>query len=316
MTSCIDIIIVNWNAGNQLEKVITSISSYHDGLVNSVIIVDNDSFDNSLDIIKSKLLTYPFSVKIARNEKNVGFGAACNQGAILSNSDFLLFLNPDAEIYKNSLKEPVKFLTHAENADVGIVGIQLLDQNGSISMSCSRFPSLATFAAHAMGLNRVPFFSAMSLHMSDWKHDATRQVDHVIGAFYFIRRPLFLSLGGFDERFFVYLEDLDLSLRASKIGFKSFFLADTRAFHSGGGTSQQVQAHRLFYSLRSRILYGFKHFSKWKAWTLMFVTLAIEPVTRTVFSATSGFDGISHTWRGFGMLYRDLPQILRRVRHS
>ena len=316
MTPCIDIVIVNWNAGSQLEIVVNSISSYHGGFVDSVIIVDNDSADNSLDIIKSKLLTYPFNVRIARNDKNIGFGAACNQGAILSNSEFLLFLNPDAQLYKNSLEEPVKFLTHAENADVGIVGIQLLDQNGIISMSCSRFPSLTTFAAQAIGLNRIPLFSAMSLHMSDWKHDTTRQVDHVIGAFYFIRRPLFQSLGGFDERFFVYLEDLDLSLRASKIGFKSFFLADTRAFHSGGGTSQQVQAHRLFYSLRSRILYGFKHFSKWKAWALMFVTLAIEPVTRTVFAAISGCEGISNTWRGYCMLYRDLPQILKRVRHS
>ena len=88
------------------------------------------------------------------------------------------------------------------------------------------------------------------------------------------------------------------------------------AFHAGGGTSHKVKAQRLFYSLRSRLLYGFKHFSIWQARVLVLVTLAIEPVTRTIFSAASGSESVFNIWRGYGMLYRDLPKILRRVRHS
>lgn len=314
MNRPIDIIIVNWNAGDQLQQVISSICAHHDNLVASVVIVDNASTDSSLNGLESQASKLPFDLQIVRNSGNMGFGVACNQGAALYKSKFLLFLNPDTRLFSGSLSKPLEFMRRPGNERIGILGIPLIDEKGEISRSCARFPSLGTFAAQAIGLNRLPRFSSLSMHMTDWPHDASRQVDHVIGAYYLIRRSLFHNLGGFDERFFVYLEDLDLSLRASKLGYSSFFLAEAQAFHSGGGTSRQVKAHRLFYSLRSRLLYGFKHFPKWQAWTLAFVTLAVEPLTRTVFSVAAGGDSVVNTWRGYGMLYRDLPRILERTR--
>jgi GT2 family glycosyltransferase len=120
-----------------------------------------------------------------------------------------------------------------------------------------------------------------------------------------------VALDGFDERFFVYLEDLDLSLRAHQEGYQSVYLADAQAFHAGGGTSRQVKAHRLFYSLRSRLMYGFKHFHPWQAWSLVLITLSIEAFTRTGFSLMSdGIAGVRNTWSAYGMLWRELGSIL------
>jgi GT2 family glycosyltransferase len=130
-------------------------------------------------------------------------------------------------------------MKQSENADVGICGIQLQDDSGHIARSCARFPSLRIFAMQALGLNTLPWFRSWGMHMLEWDHGKTREVDHVIGAFYLMRRALFESLGGFDERFFVYLEDLDFSLRARKAGWSSVYLATTQAFHAGGGVSNQ-----------------------------------------------------------------------------
>jgi GT2 family glycosyltransferase len=106
------------------------------------------------------------------------------------------------------------------------------------------------------------------------------QVDQVIGAFFLVRRAVFELNHGFDERFFVYFEEVDFSLRARRKGYSSYYLADTFLYHKGGGSSENVRAKRLFYSLRSRIHYGFKNFSFPEAVVLLVLTLTLELVAR------------------------------------
>jgi GT2 family glycosyltransferase len=172
-----------------------------------------------------------------------------------------------------------------------------------------------SFAAQALGLNKLPTLRPWGHRMEDWDHLSTRQVDHVIGAFYLIRRSAFELLKGFDERFFVYFEDLDLSLRAHLAGLQSIYLASAQAFHAGGGTSRQIKALRLFYSLRSRLQYAFKHFSPLQCWLLVGLTLFPEPVSRSFFFLLrGGFAEVGNTLRGYVMLYRALPAILRERR--
>ena len=192
--------------------------------------------------------------------------------------------------------------------------MQLVEEDGHIARSCTRFPSLKTFAVNAFGLNKLPFstFKSMHMHMGDWDHLSTREVDQVIGAFYFMRRDLFEQLRGFDERFFVYFEDLDLAYRTKQAGYKSMYLADTQAFHAGGGTSNQVKATRLFYSLRSRLIYSFTHMSKPEAIGITLVTLIVEPLSRTVLSLAKGsMADVKNTWAGYGMLWKALPAVLK-----
>ena len=306
----LDIIIVNWNSGSRLAEATTSIAQHHNSLVSSVIVVDNASTDDSLARLES-LTDLPFPLHIVRNRANRGFGAACNQGAALTGSEYLLFLNPDTRLFQQSLSVPLAFMRRLENEDVGIVGIQLVDEQNHIARSCARFPSAGIFLSQALGLNRLPGLQHLSQAMVEWKHNNTCKVDQVMGSFFLMRRSLFESLGGFDERFFVYFEEVDFSLRARQAGWRTVYLADAQAFHAGGGTSHQVKAHRLFYSLRSRLLYGFKNFTLLEAWTLLGVTLLLEPVSRSVISLMhGGMEDVSNTWKAYAMLYKDMKNIL------
>lgn len=299
----ISIIIVNWNADHQLHDCINSIKQYHKSLVEQVVIVDNASTDNSLSLVES-LTNLPFDLKIIRNNQNRGFAAACNQGAAIATAKYLLFLNPDTLLFENSLENPYRHIENPSNQNIGIIGIQLIDESGNISRSCARFPTLAMFTIQIFGMDRLGFLSKYNIHMKDWEHNTTQPVDHVIGAFYFIKKTLFKKTKGFDERFFVYLEDLDLSLKVKKTGAEIIYLTDAQAFHAGGGTSRNVKATRLFYSLRSRVLYGFKNFRKPQALLLLILTIFFEPISRILYSVARGkFSELMPVIIGYKMLY-------------
>ncbi|MDO4641788.1 MAG: glycosyltransferase family 2 protein [Neisseria sp.] len=310
----IDIVFVNWNAGSLLRDAVVSIIKYHSDLVATVAVVDNHSSDNSIQLVEELGNDFPFELKIIKNTTNNGFGAACNQGASVCSSKYILFLNPDAQLFENSLRVPYEYMENPEHKDVGICGIQLLEEDNHVARSCTRFPSFTTFTVNALGLNKLPFksFKSMHMHMGEWDHLSTREVDQVIGAFFFMRRAIFDQLKGFDERFFVYFEDLDLAYRTKQAGYKSMYLADAQAFHAGGGTSNQVKATRLFYSLRSRLIYSFTHMSFLKAAGITFVTLFLEPFSRSALGLLKGSTAdVKNTWIGYGMLWKALPAVLR-----
>jgi GT2 family glycosyltransferase len=295
------IIVVNWNAGSQLHNCIDSIIRYAESLVDQIIVVDNGSTDCSENSIEG----LP-NITLIRNGENLGFGKGCNIGAAHANSEFLLFLNPDARLFPDSLAKILDFIQTSRNAKVGICGVQLLDENGCTYRSCSRFPSVSGFIAHATGLERI--VPTIGHAMNEWDHATTRQVDQVIGAFFMVRHCVFKALHGFDERFFVYFEEVDFSYRAKQLGWSSVYLADIQAFHAGGGTSRQVKAKRLFYSLRSRILYAFKHFNPLGASVTLVVTLLVEPFSRSVQDVIRcSWVSLNETWTAYGMLFRWLP---------
>lgn len=301
----LDIVIVNWNTGPLLADAVHSIVRHHEGLVASVTVVDNASADDSLCFLDALDAT-PFALQVLRNPDNRGFAAACNQGAARCDAEFLLFLNPDTRLFAGSLGRPLAFLRAQRNHKTGVCGVQLIDEAGQVSRSCARFPSALSWIALALGLTKLPGWHGRGPHMHDWDHAHSRDVDHVIGAFYLVRRRLFETLGGFDERFFVYLEDLDLSLRIRQAGWLSHYMAEAQAFHAGGGASRQVKAQRLFYSLRSRLQYAAKHCSRGGALAVAAATLLLEPMCRLLFAAAGArLDEARHTLRAYRLLYAD-----------
>ncbi|MGD9486547.1 MAG: glycosyltransferase family 2 protein [Calditrichaceae bacterium] len=309
----LDIIIVNWNSGRQLKSCLESVAkTKKDGFqLNHVFIVDNASRDDSLEgILESKL---PITIK--QNKENFGFATACNQGARESNADLLLFLNPDTILFENSLDKTIAFMQDSINSKVGICGIQLVNDKGEITRTCARFPKLSIFITKILGLNLIFPINFKSHFMTDWDHTQTRDVDQVMGAFFMIRRPLFEDLKGFDERFFVYFEEVDLSVRAKNMGWRSIYYSEVQAYHYGGGTSEQIKARRLFYSLRSRILYGYKHFNFISASILLIVTLFIEPFTRIMFSIVQrSYSQVQETIGGYFLVWKDIKNIILKIR--
>ena len=201
----LSIIIVNWNAGSQLSDAVDSIAQYHHGLVSTIIIVDNASIDDSLAQIE-KMNNLPFQLQVIRNSNNLGFGAACNQGAAQVKSEFILFLNPDTRLFEDSLANPIDFMQHPRNSGIGICGIRLVDENGNFSTSAARFPTLKVIVANVFGLSRFypKIFPAHLMTSNDLLESSS--VDQVIGAFFLIRKYVFDRCGGFDERYFVYFE--------------------------------------------------------------------------------------------------------------
>lgn len=306
----LDIIIVNWNTGEQLASTLDSIAASERAafMLAQVVVVDNASQDNSLDVVTGGTLP----ITLIRNETNRGFGFACNQGARASTADYLLFLNPDTRLQPATLQQALAYFSTVPDPP-GILGIQLIDPSGHVARSCARNPVPRHFIARSLGLSRKWPHRFPDYIMSDWPHNDTRHVDHVIGAFFLVRRPVFEALQGFDERFFMYLEDLDLCLRARQAGWSITYLADVQAYHKGGGVSEQVKAKRLFYSLQSRLLFCYKHFSWFAATLIALTTLFIEPCIRlgTALARRSP-DHIRETLCGYRMLWRALPRLAAR----
>jgi len=303
----IDIVIVNWNTGFLLRECVNSVLKYGEGQIDRLIVVDNGSTDGSIDLVGELS-----GVDVIRVGINLGFAAACNLGAKQAYSPYILFLNPDTLIESTSLSVPLAFMEKPENDGIGICGIQLINEQGSVSRTCAKFPTVGSLLASSLGLDKFPGLRGSGVLMDDWDHETSKVVDQVIGAFFFIRRSIFETVGGFDERFFVYFEEVDLSLKVKKSGLDSCYLVDTKAFHVGGGSSSKVKAHRLFYSLRSRILYGFKNFPILHACFLAGITTIVEPFTRIIWCALSGdMLGVKNTWEAYRMLLKYILKTLR-----
>jgi N-acetylglucosaminyl-diphospho-decaprenol L-rhamnosyltransferase len=301
----LDIVIVNWNTGKALAHCLESIrGACHEGFqLLRVCVVDNASTDNSLDDIED--FTLPCVVH--RNPSNRGFAAACNDGARGSSADYLLFLNPDTRLTPTSLFAPISFMEEPENQRVGICGLPLLDDSGQPGTCCAAFPSVLLLCAESCGLNRL--FPRRFRSYPDGPRGVERHisVDQVIGAFFFVRATAFQTLGGFDDRFFMYYEEVDFSLRALTRGYTSCVLFDTFAYHSGGVSSNHVKDLRLFYSLRSKLQYAHKHFSAGGQLLVGMFTLLLEPGVRGLHGVCTTSDGsITTTIRGYSLLLRAL----------
>jgi len=215
-------------------------------------------------------------------------------------------------IYKDTFLNLFDYIQENDTEDIAVYGIQLFDKIGNIQRSCARLPSPWNMIVRSTGLNKLNKNIFKTYAMDDWSHKQTKTIDHVMGAFYLIKRNIFNNISGFDERYFVYIEDLDLSKRIMDNGYKSIYVTESQAYHKGGGTSENVKAKRLFYSTRSRIIYGFKYFKLIQASCLLILTFTVEPFTRIIFLLLKRqYSEISETFKGFRMLYKDIFNIIK-----
>jgi N-acetylglucosaminyl-diphospho-decaprenol L-rhamnosyltransferase len=274
----VDIIIVNWNSGDYLRKCLASVFTDANNIyINKVIIVDNNSTDNSLtSLVQNDKIIF------INNNENLGFSKACNQGFKICTAQYTLLLNPDARLLDDTLQSCCLFMQARK--DICILGCQLLDDKNSITASCARFPTAKSFFYKSIGLTNIlpGVFPSPDL-MLDSAHTESGYVDQIIGAFMFIRQEVFEKIGYFDERFFVYFEELDFSKRLAEAGGKSYFNVDIKAIHNGQGSTESVKAFAYFLNFKSRLAYAKKHFSQ-SGYALVFIsTFLFEPVSRILF---------------------------------
>jgi GT2 family glycosyltransferase len=300
-----DIVIVNWNTGPLLARCLGSLKGAQSGVfrLGTVVVVDNASTDGSADAG----MPAPPALRLLRNPRNEGFARACNQGAAAASGSHILFLNPDTSVPGDCLDRLFAWLAARPDFARAIVGIQLVDAEGRISVTCSRFPTLRGVLAKTLGLERPLARFGWSQPMLEFDHCESRAVDQVMGAFLLIPRALFNELGGFSEKYFLYYEEVDLCRRAHLLGAPVVFCAETSATHIGGGSSASVPVRRLFLNLRSRLIYYRANFG-WPAFSAAaFLTLAVEPLTRLLRLALGWrLAGMGDVLRAYGRLYRNL----------
>ncbi len=274
--SFLNVIIVNWNAGETLHTCLQSVfnstldkSRYH------VFVVDNNSIDNSIDLI-SGLST---NLTIIVNKVNIGFGGACNMVLEDYPSEFVLLLNPDVIINRDTLSDCLAFIE--QNPDIDVLGVKNFNLEGKVVASCARFPSTGRYLNDMLGFSKIaPKLFIPGTAMSDWNHLESREVDHVIGAYMMIRYSVVKNIDFFDKDFFLYMEDVDLSYRIKKTGGKIFYNSNISIIHEGGGTTKSIKATRLYYSLQSRLIFCFKHFNFFSTSLIILVSTTIEPLIR------------------------------------
>jgi GT2 family glycosyltransferase len=180
-----------------------------------------------------------------------------------------------------------------------------------VQRNVARFPTPTSLFHQMLGLDHLWPHRFPPHFLKEWNHQENRVVDQVEGAFFIVRRQVFEELEGFDERFFMYFEDLDFAFRAKKAGWQSYYLAETKALHYGGGASYQVKDKRLFYMLNSRVLYIAKHFGRLAALGILFASVVVEFLSRLGWNIRHfSWYNLRDTFSAYGMLLRRTPQLI------
>lgn len=281
----LSIIIVSWNVRELLRACLHSIDSRRYKLAVEVIVVDGASSDGSPALVRE---VFPWVKLIACNE-NVGFPRGNNIGLAEANGRYLLLLNPDTEIKQNALPVLVDYL--AQHQDVGLVGPQLLNSDGSIQSSRRRFPTLVTALFESTWLESVaPQRVLRHYYAQDLPDNQISDVDWVTGACMLTRREIFDTIGGLDEAYFMYSEELDWCRRIKDAGWRVVYYPAAQVLHHVGKSSEQAVTARHIHFQRAKLRY-FRKFHGRAAGTVLRTTLLLNYLGQILIEAMKGAVG-------------------------
>jgi GT2 family glycosyltransferase len=253
----VSFIIVSWNVCDLLRRCQSSVLREAEACQQSTetIVVDNASSDGSAEMLR---LEFP-QVHVIANSENVGFTRANNQALAIAQGRYLFLLNPDTELRPGALRGLIDFMEGHPRA--GMVGPRLFYGDGTPQSSRRRFPTLATAFFESTKLqqwfprNRI----LTRYYMLDTRDDETQPVDWINGSAMFVRRDVYDQIGGFDEQFFMYSEELDWCYRIHESGWQIFYLPSVEITHYEGKSSEQVVARRDIYFHSSKIRFFRKY---------------------------------------------------------
>jgi GT2 family glycosyltransferase len=265
----LSIVIVSWNVRELLRDCLRSVVAGRGDLGLEVIVVDSGSQDGSPEMVAAE---FPWVQLIARTD-NVGFPKGNNIGLAEAHGRTLLLLNPDTEIIGEALTTLVDFLD--DNGDAGVVGPQLLNGDGSVQSSRRRFPTLATGLLESTWLEAVaPRAILDHYYAADLPDDQAADVDWLMGACLLIRREIWETIGGLDEDYFMYSEELDYCHRIKEAGWRVVYLPAAQVTHHAGKSSEQAVAARHVAFQRAKLRYFRKFHGRLPAQFLRFVLLS------------------------------------------
>jgi len=269
----ISVITVTWNNSKTIEKQIKSVKKGAGDIEFEEIIIDNGSKDDTVEIIKKYK-----EIKLIQNTDNKGFAHANNQGYKIAQGEFILFLNPDNELEENSLGKLIQKMKDDKN--IGLLSVKLTDKNKKFNKCAGprRFPKLSDQLALLL---KIPHLFPKVLDkylMTDFDPEAEQEVDSVRGAFMLVKKEILDRLGfGFDPRYFIWFEDVDLCQEIKKIGLKVIYTPEVSCVDLVGQSfNQRTSLWKQKVFTKSMLLY----FKKWEKsyiwiWIALFRPIAI-----------------------------------------
>lgn len=255
----LSVIIVNYNGGRFLTSCLEAVARQLRAVEHEVVVVDNGSTDRSLDLVRRGFPDVP----LLPNGTNLGFAAAVNRGLAATTGRYVLWLNPDAVLLDEGMAELIRYLDAQPR--VGIVGPQLVDPDGRVQPSARTFPSYGWPLAHRRSIwtRLVPWNPYTRRYLrTDADPARIQEVDWVSGACLLHRRALLEAIGGLDEGFFMYCEDVDFCLRAQQHGWAVHYHPGARVLHHIGGSTVTAERAMLVERHRSLWRYYLKHFPR------------------------------------------------------
>ena len=231
--------MVNWNSKDYLLKSIASIETETKGIDFEIVVIDSASFDGCEEMLRQ---IYP-RILFIQSDTNRGFAKANNEAFKASRGRNILFLNPDTEIETCAINELYSQLNALPNA--GIVGAKLLNSDRSIQESCVRaFPTILNQLLESNSLRSIfPMANLWGMKPLLSENEAPTEVDAVSGACFMIKRSAFESVGMFSPDYFMYSEDVDLCLKARKVGLSTYYVPMASVIHHGGGSTSQTSVN-------------------------------------------------------------------------
>ncbi len=255
----LSIIILNYQTKNLVKQCLKNIVNLNLSLAHEIIVVDN----NSQDGLKEMLAENFPSIKFIQTGENRGMGAGNNAGIKVAQGQYVLILNPDVVVLPGAIENLIQFIDTREK--IGCVAPQLLNPNRTFQPSSYRFPEFFIPLFIRTGLRKFGENKVKEYFMSEASQELAHQIDWARGSALLLRREVFDKIGGFDERFFMYLEDVDLCRRLWQAGYEIWYLPTAKMIHyyfreSGGDKWWRDLGKKMAWV---HIFSWFKYFCKW-----------------------------------------------------
>ena len=255
----ISVIVVNYNVEFFLEQCLNSVKKALENVSGEVFVVDNNSIDGSVEMVRLK---FP-EINLIANKDNRGFSKANNQAIEISQGEYILLLNPDTVVEEDTFSKVISFMDN--HPDAGGLGVRMLDGKGVFLPESKRGLPTPTVAFYKIfGLSKLFPKSKKfgQYHLGHLNELETNEVDILSGAFMLMRKEALNKVGLLDETFFMYGEDVDLSYRIQKGGYKNYYFPETRIIHYKGESTKKSSVNYVFVFYRAMVIFAEKHFSQ------------------------------------------------------
>ena len=254
----LSVIIVNYNVSAFLEQALASALKAMRGIEGEIYVVDNHSVDNSVAMVKER---FP-QVKLIENADNVGFARANNQAIRVSTGEYVLLLNPDTLVEEDTFEKCIRFMD--ETPDCGGLGVKMVDGQGRFLPESKRgipYPSASFYKLFGLSKLFPKSKKFGAYHATYIGEDETHEVEVLAGAFMMMRRSVLDQVGLLDEDYFMYGEDIDLSYRILKGGYKNYYFPQTRIIHYKGESTKKGSLNYVYIFYKAMQIFARKHFS-------------------------------------------------------